>query len=117
MNTIQIYVVKEQKDEVLEEYPNLSADVLLPVHTFETSKDFRYATDSQIRKFSKKALTKKAIINTDYDFSRKEEFKVVQNYKKKDPVFEGDVEMPKKLVRISKEYDGEGRIQVKGGDT
>lgn len=115
MNTIEIYVVKEQKEEVLDKHPNLTSGVTIPVHKFETNRNFLAANDGQIAKFTEKALEKKSVINTDYDFSTTEKVKVVQNYDLTNPVFEGEIEIPKHLITVTQKYDGKGRIEVKGG--
>lgn len=113
MNHIQIYAVKEQRESVLEKYPNLSGDVTVPIHEFDTDKDFSTATDKQIRKFTENALENKAFVNTKYEFEKREKVKVVQNYEIEEPVFEGEVSIPEKVVQVSKDYNNVGRVEVK----
>jgi len=112
MNHVQIYVVKEQRESVLEKYPNLSSSVTVPIHEFDTEKDFSSATDSQIKKFSEKALKNKSYVNTKYEFEDREKVKVVQNYEIKEPVFEGKISIPDKVVEVSRQYNNVGRVEV-----
>lgn len=112
MNHIQVYVVKDQRDDIVEKHPNLTGEVNLVFYEFDTPKDFKSATDKQIKRFVESRLQKKAWVNTDWDIENTEKVRVVQNYEIKKPVFEGDVEIPEKIVKISKKHSGKGRIQV-----
>lgn len=110
---VQVYALKSQRDDVLDENPNLTDKVTLPILEFDTFKDLRYATDSQIKKFVENRLKEKSTVNTKYEFNDFEDVKVVQSYDLKNPVFEGKVSIPENVVNVSRNYSNVGRVEVK----
>lgn len=100
MQTYYIRVKRSQRDEVLEEYPNLTADIHIPVKNFETRANIEKFSDKELEELIEKKLKDGMKTSEKYEWSRKEEVTLVdgtphEEKEDTDPIYKGKVKIPK----------------------
>lgn len=78
---------------------------------FKDSRKLWYATEKQLKKVIEDELKKvnRSDVNQDFEFEEKENVYLLKDYEYKNPVFEGEVEIPE---NIRGEDDSEKKTQV-----
>lgn len=78
---------------------------------FKDSRKLWYATEKQLKKVIEDELKKvnRSDVNQDFEFEEKENVYLLKDYEYKNPVFEGEVEIPE---NIRGEDDSEKKTRV-----
>lgn len=106
MYDYRIRVKKQNKDEVLEEYPNLTAPIWLTAKVISTKKDLSELKEKKIKKLIKSQLKKGMRTNPDYPFEKKETVDIVPDEPKEEDESREDRALFTGKIKIPKKYRG-----------